>query len=115
MIKDKDNSLHYYWGKNCQGWKLVDEKELTIIEEEMPPFTSEEIHFHKKARQLFYIKSGIAGFEIENKLFSITANQSVYVKPGLKHRIINNNNEELKFIVISSPSTAGDRFRLNGE
>ena len=110
MIKDKENSEHYFWGANCQGWRLVDENEFTVIEEEMPPHTFEILHSHKKAKQLFYIIEGIAEFEVTNKKYKVFANQSFYIKPDLKHRIFNNTNEPLKFIVISQPSTKNDRI-----
>lgn len=110
LIKDKDNSEHYYWGRNCQGWRLIDENDFAVIEEEMPPHTYEKLHFHKYAKQLFYIIDGIAEFEVTDKKYKVYANQSFYIKPGLKHRIYNNTNKPLKFIVISQPSVKNDRF-----
>lgn len=112
MIKDKNNSEHYYWGENCQGWRLVDEDELSVIEEEMPPNTSEKLHFHKNAKQLFYINKGTADFEVTNQKYTVAAGQSFYIKPNLEHRILNHSNEVLKFIVISQPSTKNDRIEL---
>jgi mannose-6-phosphate isomerase-like protein (cupin superfamily) len=109
MIIEKTKSKHYYWGNNCEGWRLVDGNSLSVIDEEMPPHTSEKIHFHKNAQQLFYIKSGIADFEVEGKIYKVISDQSFYIEPLLKHKIINNTNESLKFIVISQPSTKTDR------
>lgn len=110
MIRDKQNSEHYFWGANCQGWRLVDGPLLSIIEEEMPPHTAEKKHFHKEAQQLFYIKSGVATFEIEGKEYHCEANQSFYIMPGVVHQITNKCSESLKFIVTSQPSTKGDRY-----
>ncbi len=113
MIKDRNNSEHYYWQNNCQGWRLVDKQDLSVIEEEMPPHTSEVFHFHKYAQQLFFINSGIAEFELDNKKYKVATGQSFYIEPNLKHRISNNTNEILKFIVISHPSTKNDRFEVS--
>ena len=44
-------ALHYVWGENCDGWHLVRTPELAIIQERMPPGTSEARHFHHQARQ----------------------------------------------------------------
>ncbi len=110
MVKDKKNSEHYYWGENCQSWRLIDVNDFTVIEEEMPPHTSEKLHFHKNAKQLFYVIAGLAEFEVANKKYKVLTNQSLYIKPNLKHRIFNNTNEPLKFIVISHPTTKNDRF-----
>lgn len=51
----KDTAEHYTWGGNCDGWHLVKNAELSIIEERMPSGTAEVRHFHQRAQQFFYI------------------------------------------------------------
>ena len=46
----RTNALHYTWAGVCDGWHLVRTPELSIIEERMPPGTSEHRHFHTHAR-----------------------------------------------------------------
>ena len=48
----------YGWGPQCHGWRLVQRDALSVIEEEMPPGASETWHFHKWARQVFYVLEG---------------------------------------------------------
>jgi hypothetical protein len=52
-IKNTDNSEHYIWGENCDGWHLLKSDSLSVIQEKMPPGTKESLHFHSKAQQFF--------------------------------------------------------------
>lgn len=111
MKINQENSTHYKWGENCDGWKFLDKENLSIIREKMPPNTSETLHYHKKAMQFFYILKGTATFEIENKTFTINENEGIEIKPLKKHKISNQTKANLEFIVISQPTTKnGDRF-----
>ena len=89
MIIDKTNSEHFFWGDNCQGWRLVNENDLSVICEEMPPHTSEKIHYHKNAQQLFYTKSGIADFEVEGEIYEVASINHFILDLSLKHKITN--------------------------
>ena len=112
MKTNKSNSEHYFWGENCSGWHLVKSANLSVIEELMPPNTSEKRHFHKEAQQFFLILNGRAIFEIENNIFEIGKGDGIHILPNVKHRISNDHSENLEFIVISAPSTRGDRFDI---
>lgn len=50
----KHNAVHYVWGQQCDGWRLVDEEGQSIIHERMPPGTNEIRHYHERAKQLFF-------------------------------------------------------------
>ncbi|WP_299838407.1 cupin domain-containing protein [uncultured Tenacibaculum sp.] len=106
----KENSEHYYWGDQCSGWHLVKSNDLSIIEELMPPNTKEQKHHHKKAQQFFRVLKGIATFEIENSIITVESGEGIHIPANVKHRILNQQNENLEFIVISQPTTRGDRF-----
>src|ERR1051326_903317 len=54
----RENAEHYRWGVDCDGWYLVRDKNLSVIEEFMPPGTAEIRHHHQHAQQFFYILSG---------------------------------------------------------
>ncbi len=110
MKISKDNSEHYNWGANCSGWHFVSSKNLSVIEELMPPNTSEVKHYHNHAEQFFYIINGAATFEVENEIFEINKGEGIHITPEKKHRIKNNTLEDLEFIVISQPTTRGDRI-----
>jgi mannose-6-phosphate isomerase-like protein (cupin superfamily) len=112
-VVSKYNSLkHYQWGNECDGWNLVDEENLSIKQERMPAGTSEELHYHAKAEQFFFILKGIATFEIEENIIEVKEQEGLHIKAGLKHRISNNTNEDLEFVLSSQPSTKNDRINL---
>jgi len=103
------NVEHYIWGDACDGWHLVKSQELSIIEERMPPHTAERRHFHSKADQFFYILSGEAQMEIEGQIVTLSARSGVFIEHGRPHKISNESAQEVIFLVISRPTTRGDR------
>jgi len=114
QVINKEKALqHYTWGDDCDGWVFVDTDGLSVKQERMPQQTAETLHYHEKAQQFFFILKGIATFEVEGKLFTVKANEGFYINPGTKHRIANNSNEDLEFILSSQPSTKTDRFNCN--
>jgi mannose-6-phosphate isomerase-like protein (cupin superfamily) len=112
-IVSKHNPLkHYQWGDSCDGWNLVDESSISIKLERMRPHTAEQKHFHEKAQQFFYILKGEAVFEIGRERITVKQEQGIYIEPGKLHRIINENDEDLEFLLSSQPSTANDRINI---
>lgn len=110
MIVNKENSEHYYWGDKCSGWHLVKSKNLSIIEELMPPNTSEQKHYHNFSEQYFQILSGTATFKIDKNTFVVEKGEGIHILPKIKHKIVNSTSENLIFIVISQPTTCNDRI-----
>lgn len=110
MIVSKENSAHYNWGNNCSGWHLVKTDSLSVIEELMPPNTSENRHYHSKSQQFFRILKGIATFEIGEEAVEVSSGKGIHIPAGIKHLIQNKQAEELEFLVISRPSTRNDRI-----
>lgn len=109
----RDNAPHYTWGTGCDGWRLVDTPELSVIEERMPPGTAEVRHRHVHARQLFRVSSGTARFELDGSPDEVVrAGESLEIAPGRAHRIRNDGPEPLDFLVVSQPTTRGDRVEL---
>jgi mannose-6-phosphate isomerase-like protein (cupin superfamily) len=102
----------YTWGNNCLGWHLLDSSSLSVIEEEMPPGTSEQQHLHKNAQQVFYILEGEATFTLEEETLQVVARESLHIPAGTAHRISNETNKPLRFLVISEPKAQGDRINL---
>jgi mannose-6-phosphate isomerase-like protein (cupin superfamily) len=100
---------HYVWGDQCDGWNFVDNENLSVKMERMPPHTAEQTHFHRHARQFFFILKGTAIFDTEEGRIEVKAQQGLEIRPQLRHRILNEGEEDLEFILCSQPSTAGDR------
>ena len=112
MIKSIENSEHYKWGNKCDGWHLLKTDSLSVIQEKMPAGTSEQLHFHNNAQQLFYILEGTATFIVEADTLILTTGESIHIEKGKKHFIANDSETELKFLVISEPKAHGDRTQV---
>jgi quercetin dioxygenase-like cupin family protein len=113
MITSTDNAEHFIWGNQCDGWHLLKSDSLSIIQERMPPGTSEQLHYHEHAQQVFYILSGTATFEIEGEVKIVNPGQSIHIAPNTKHQILNNSDSDLHFLVISEPKSRGDRVNVS--
>ena len=105
---------HYKWGgpkaTDCDGWHLVKTLELSVIEELMPPGTSEVRHSHVHARQFFYVLEGALTLEVEDHHFVVPAGEGIEVSPGQRHQAMNKSSRALRIIVTSQPPSHGDRI-----
>lgn len=101
---------HYKWGDDCHGWTFIDTEELSVKQELMPPDTAEQLHYHEKAKQVFFILKGRATFSIDGKITVLKPEQGIEILPGQKHFISNNDRSDLEFILYSYPSTNNDRI-----
>jgi mannose-6-phosphate isomerase-like protein (cupin superfamily) len=103
------NAEHYVWGQQSDGWRLVRDPKLSVIEEQMQLETSEALHYHEVAQQFFYMLSGEAVMEIDGRDLRLAAGEGVHVPPGALHRIRNESQGPIRFLVISQPPSHGDR------
>jgi mannose-6-phosphate isomerase-like protein (cupin superfamily) len=106
----RSNATHYNWGEVSHGWRLLDDPGLSVIEEEVPAGAGEEWHVHRAAQQFFYVLDGAAVMCLEDEEISLAAGEGLTVTAGKAHRFTNRSESPVKFIVISSPSTQGDRY-----
>ncbi len=109
MKIDDKIAEHYKWGKNCDGWHFLKSENLSVIKERVPPGESEKLHYHTFSRQFFFVLQGEAHLEIEGVVHSLLAHQGIEVAPGQKHKFKNQSQEDVEFLVISSPKSHGDR------
>ena len=109
----KDNAEHYKWGQKCDGWYLVKNEQIHVIQERMPPGAAETLHKHAKARQFFFVLAGTALMESGGRNTTLAAGAGLEIPPGTPHRIVNKDNRDLEFLVISQPPSHGDRLELN--
>ncbi|MGA2644087.1 MAG: cupin domain-containing protein [Candidatus Sulfotelmatobacter sp.] len=107
----RDNAEHYRWGNDCDGWHLVKDANLSVIEEFLPSGASEVRHFHEKAQQFFYILSGDVRMDVEGRTVLLSAGNGIRVLPGHRHQISNPSSRAARFLVISQPASHGDRIR----
>jgi uncharacterized cupin superfamily protein len=102
---------HYVWGEGCDGWHLVRTPELSVIEERMPPGTSEQRHRHQFARQFFYVLAGELTMEVDGAVHALTAGMGLEIAPGEGHQAINRSGTDVRFLVTSVPPSHADRIK----
>ena len=106
------NAQHYVWGDGCDGWYFLKHSDLSVIWERVPSGRGEVKHFHSKARQYFFVLKGKASLEFDDSSITFGVGEGVHVMPGVKHRFANAGSEAVEFLVISSPTTQGDRTNV---
>jgi len=106
---------HYSWGDGCEGWHLLRTEDLSVVRERMPPATSESLHRHWRAHQFFFIVAGTAMMVVEGVRSEIVAGRGIDIAPGRAHRIENQSESVLEFLVISQPPIFGDRIECVDE
>jgi mannose-6-phosphate isomerase-like protein (cupin superfamily) len=111
-VQSRENAEHYTWGEVCDGWRLLSRADLSVIEEQIPPHRGEVRHFHARARQLFYVLSGSLSIELPAGTVTVNAGQSFEVPPTVVHRVHNPFEVDATFLVVSAPTTAGDRTNV---
>ena len=97
------------WGGACDGWHLLRSPELSIIQERMPPGTSESRHRHGRARQFLYVLRGQLALECAGTSHRLTAGQGLEIGPGVRHEARNDSSDSVDFLVVSQPPSHGDR------
>jgi mannose-6-phosphate isomerase-like protein (cupin superfamily) len=105
----RSSAEHYTWGAACDGWHLVKRADLSVIAERVPPGAKEARHFHSASRQFFFILSGEAVIEVGGERVSLGEGQGIEIAPGVPHQFMNEAKEDVHFIVVSHPTTRGDR------
>jgi mannose-6-phosphate isomerase-like protein (cupin superfamily) len=104
----------YKWGgpqgQDCDGWHLLKTPECSIIEELMPPGTSEVRHSHARARQFFFVLEGELTVEVEHHHFMVQAGEGIEISPGQRHQVLNRSANPARMIVTSQPPSHGDRI-----
>ena len=106
------NAEHYIWGQKCDGWYLLNDPELAVIEEQMPAGTSEALHYHEYAQQFFFMLFGEAMMEVDDQEVRLTAGEGLHIPAGRRHRLRNSSTHMIRFLVISRPPSHGDRVDI---
>lgn len=107
----KENAEHYIWGEKCDGWHLVKGQDLSVIHERMPGQTAEVRHYHERSRQFFFVLSGEAVLEVNGVRHELKSQEGVEVPPLVPHQMKNESRDDVEFLVISQPTTRGDRIQ----
>lgn len=113
MKISKENAEHYIWGDQCDGWHLVKNKDLSVIHERMPKNSSEVKHYHQQARQFFFVLSGTATIEVNGEQILLNQQEGLEIPPLTSHQMMNNSDKDVEFLVISQPTSRGDRILMD--
>ncbi|EKC5748756.1 cupin domain-containing protein [Cronobacter sakazakii] len=112
MKISKANAEHYLWGGDCDGWHLVKNQNLSVIHERMPVGRAEQRHYHEQSRQCFFVLSGVLTMALNGERVTLTAGEAIEIPPLAPHQARNDGQEAVEFLVISQPTTRGDRVDL---
>src|SRR6201987_6494917 len=93
----RENAEHYRWGVDCDGWHLVKDQQLSVIEEFMPPGAAEVRHHHERSQQFFYILDGEVLMEINGEKMLVAAGSGIRILPGTRHQIRNPSSTPVRF------------------
>lgn len=75
----------------------------------MPVNISEVRHFHNQVRQFFFVLSGTAKLEVNGEHIILNPQEGIELEPLTPHQMINDSNKDVEFLVISQPTSKGDR------
>ena len=103
---------HYTWADVCDGWKLVDTPNLSVIQERMPTGTQEVRHKHSRVRQFFYVLRGELTLEVDSAAQVIPAGSGLEIQPGQVHQARNESGADVEFLVISDGVSRDDRVEV---
>ncbi|PPV05844.1 cupin domain-containing protein [Xanthomonas bromi] len=104
-----DTAEHYTWGEACDGWHLLRDPNLSVLEEHMPPGASELRHRHSRARHFLYVLAGEVMLKLDGVHHVLRVGQSLHVPPGSTHQVHNLSDVEARFLVISAPHGRAER------
>ncbi len=105
----KDNVRSFTWREVCLGWAFVDQPNLSVIQEWMPPGTFELRHIHESTHQFYFVLQGQATVETDAGRFEVAAMQGIDIPPRLEHQMRNESDADLEFLVISTQRPSKDR------
>jgi len=106
---ESDEGNRYTWGERCLGWRLLELAHMQVRQEWMPVGGSETPHWHARAHQFFYVLQGQLQVRIPGQDLLLQSQQGLHVPAGTNHVAANGGNDEVHFLVFSSPGTQDDR------
>jgi len=115
VIKNFGNLQAKEWAPRCFAWEYISIRELSIKLEKMAPRSESEPHAHKTSRQVFFIIKGEARFYLVDKEYVLKPLDGIEVTPRQKHWIVNVSDEELLFLLVSSPRTEDDALEKDSQ
>jgi len=67
-------------------------------------------HFHREVEETFYFLAGTPVMMVDKKEYRVTPGDIFCLAPGEKHDIINDTNDNTRFIFVKSPYRPDDKI-----
>jgi mannose-6-phosphate isomerase-like protein (cupin superfamily) len=107
-----ENAEHYVWEEICDGWHLLKRDDMSVIQERVPAGGMEVMHFHEVSRQFFYVLEGEGTMTFDDHEVILKKGAGLEIPPLVKHQFKNKSSADVHFLVISIPTTRGDRINV---
>ena len=111
MLVNQKNAEYYQWGDLCDGWHLLKQPKLSVIQERMPSGTQEIKHYHNQAEQFFFVLEGELFIEMNGEEYILKSKDGLHIPPKATHQVKNISEYYVEFIVISAPPSHSDRIK----
>jgi len=111
-ISSRDQCTPYHWGKGGVGWPLIKSVAFEVKEEELACGCAEKRRKHEHASQSYYILSGTAEVETEEKTANLSVGECFFIPGGPVQKIANKSDTSLRLFVVSVPPVSVDRIDL---
>ena len=107
------NTEHYLWGDACDGWRLLKHDDISVIQERVPSNCAEVMHYHRTQRGNSFSSLKAKGLWFL-KIMKLNCKKGM----GWKFRRVSvtsfaiSRKAMFTFLVVSVPTTRGDRINL---
>lgn len=109
---DVPTAEHYKWGQGNDGWHMVKQQDMSVIQERMAPGNAEINHIHHKSRQFFYVLTGELTINVDGEDTVLKPGQGLEVEPKRAHQARNASDAPVDFLVMSTPPSHADRAEV---
>ena len=99
VIVSEKNSKRYEFGKDCEGYFLLESPGFNIKFEKIPAGSTTSWHYHRGMTQFFYVRAGTLSMETADKKFILNAGEGIELKGHVKHRVHNDHEQLVEYIV----------------
>lgn len=113
MVVSVETAEHYSWGGICDGWHLLKRDDMSVIQKRVPAGCAEVMHYHTRVRQFFYILEGEGTMTFDDHEIVLEQGKGIEIPPQVRHQFKNQSDKDAHFLVISVPSTHGDRINVD--
>lgn len=80
------------------------------------PGSKPTYHYHRNRESILFIISGEGEEMVEGKAIPIKAGDVIFIRPGVKHTIVNNSKQDLKYLeFFTYPPVMSDYIEVKGK